>query len=330
MKLTSVLLLPLCILFCMQSCYYRQYTDATQDISEEKLDSMGFSRGHHYTVGFNFVVGVDSLELCTEIPSRAQQLTVMPDSIVVYDGDELIVAQIEVVPEDALDSVWVKVARDQLTQGWIRESQLLSSVVPDDPISLAIFFFSNNHVWITCLLAFLSALMLLYRLVRFRRFFDGAPMVTVCSPFPLLLCLCMAGSAVFYSSMQLFAPQAWSDFYFHPTLNPFAVPPLLGAFLFSFWLLVLFFIAAVDDAIRQMRFSQVVAFVFSLITWMAVLYMFFSLTTLVYWGYPLYVLFAVFSIWMYFKHVRPLFSCGHCGRPLHRKGVCPYCGTQNS
>ncbi len=322
-------LVVICMLFGMQSCFYRQYDEPEQSDAEERQDSLVLSHARPYTVGFNFVVKADRLSLCTEIPSRAQQLSVMPDSVVVCEDDEIIVVQVENVPEDVLDSVWIKVARDQETQGWVRESLLLPSVVPDDPISLAISVFSGNHVWGACVLGGASLLLLLC-LHRRRLLWTTSSLLMVRSPFPLLLGLCMGGSAVFYSSIQLFVPQVWTDFYFHPTLNPFAVPPLLGAFLLSFWLLVLFLIAAIDDAVRQLRFLQAVLFVFSILTWMSVLYIFFSLTTLAYWGYPLYALFVVLSVWAYFRFARPRFRCGICGRPLRGKGVCPYCGTFNS
>ncbi|MDE5788422.1 MAG: zinc ribbon domain-containing protein, partial [Bacteroidaceae bacterium] len=65
------------------------------------------------------------------------------NSFIVYKNDPLVVAQIEIIPEDPMDSVWVKVARDQMTQGWIHESELLEAVVPDDPISQGIYIFSN-------------------------------------------------------------------------------------------------------------------------------------------------------------------------------------------
>lgn len=43
-----------------------------------------------------------------------------------------------------------------MTQGWIRESEMLAGVSPDDPISQFIDFFSNTH-----LLVFLALWLLL-------------------------------------------------------------------------------------------------------------------------------------------------------------------------
>ena len=42
--------------------------------------------------------------------------------------------------------MWVKVARDQQLMGWIHEQDLLSSVVPNDPISRFIYLFSLRHL----------------------------------------------------------------------------------------------------------------------------------------------------------------------------------------
>ena len=47
-------------------------------------------------------------------------------------------ADIRIMSVDSIDSVWVQVARDQQTFGWIHESKLLPNVVPDDP-NIAIY-----------------------------------------------------------------------------------------------------------------------------------------------------------------------------------------------
>ena len=41
------------------------------------------------------------------------------DTLYVVADDRLVVADIDIQPQDSIDSVWVKVARDQLTQGWV-------------------------------------------------------------------------------------------------------------------------------------------------------------------------------------------------------------------
>lgn len=320
------------------SCYYRQQRTDAWDLNDTTLNSLAFAEHHHYTIGYNFLVRRDTLPLCTEIPSRAQQFTDVPDTVLLFRSDLIVVAQIEIVPEDSLDSIWVKVARDQETQGWVREHDLLPAVSPSDLISQAIYTFSGNHVWGTCILV---AILLFVFLVRFwmsgrsKRYTWGHlrmlcfQLNMVNSPYPIALWLTMSGSAVFYSSMQLFVPHLWTEFYFHPTLNPFAVPALLGAFLFSVWAMLLFFMATVDDVIRQLPKLQVLGYLFTIVTSLAILYLFFSLTTLIYLGYPFFIVFAVLLIRYYFVNVRACYRCGNCNRPLHSKGICPYCGAKN-
>lgn len=306
-----------------------------------------FALTHHYSIGYNFDVEIDSLSLCTEIPSRAQQLSVMPDSLSVYYGDILVVAEVQVVPEDSIDSVWVKVARDQSTQGWLRESDLLASVAPDDPISQAIYYFSGNHVFATLLLVIVVLFFLTTRFIKARA---GSPkdgtsskisllsvkhyspsqrLTAVSSPYPIILCLTMGGAAVFYASMQLFVPDVWEEFYFHPTLNPFAEPALLGAFLVCVWLLLLFFIATVDDALRQLNLWQAFLYMLTMSTNLLLLYIFFSQATLLYIGYPLFLVYVYRVVKFYFERVNPKYHCGNCGKPLQKKGVCPHCGVLN-
>ncbi len=331
-----------CILAVLSfnSCYYQQYRTDAWDVDDSASDSLDFVDQHHYSIGYNFVVQADSLPLCTEIPFRAQLLSVIPDSVTVHRYDDLVVAEIAIVPEDVTDSVWIKVARDQETQGWVKESLLLYSVSPDDPISIAIYKFSGNHLWGTFFLIGLVLVVFLMHLVSSRQIRSTSSassashlkspfLRTIFSPYPTLLRLTLSGSAVFYASLQLFAPQLWTEFYFHPTLNPFAVPPLLGAFLFSVWVMLIFFIATVDDCFRQLSVGRAVLYLLVTVTVLAVLYLFFSLSTLVYVGYPLFVLFCIYSVYHYIKRVRPRYRCGHCGAPLHEKGCCPYCGTNN-
>lgn len=337
-RLFKPISLLLVVLLSFTSCFYQHHRSEAWE-TEGTADSLEFAMKHHFTVGYTFRVQTDSLHLCTEIPSRAQLLAVVPDSVSVYRSDVLIVAQVCMVPEDEVDSVWVKVARDQDTQGWLRESSLLCSVSPDDPISIAIYKFSGNHVRgtliLTSVVLFFLFLQFLYSYMRsFCLSADSerpsrAFWSVLYSPYPTLLRITMSGAAVFYASMQLFAPHQWAEFYFYPTLNPFAVSPLLGAFLFSVWTLLLFFMAMADDAFRQLGFVQFVLYILQSITVLAILYLFFSLTTLVFVGYPLCLVFIGWSVYRYLTRLHPCYRCGRCGKPFHMKGTCPHCGTQN-
>ena len=111
----------------------------SKNLSKQQLDSISFSTTHHYTLNYNFLV-------CSELLPLADNLGDLAfDTMYVIKGQRVVVADIETLPSDTIDSVWVKVARDQITQGWIRESELLNAVSPDDPISQFIDVFSDTH-----------------------------------------------------------------------------------------------------------------------------------------------------------------------------------------
>ncbi|MBO7098855.1 MAG: zinc ribbon domain-containing protein, partial [Bacteroidaceae bacterium] len=99
-----------------------------------------------YAVNDNFYLTSDSIWLQSQEPLHNMPIDTLSDSILLYYNDPLVVAQIVVIPEDSIDSVWVKVARDQFAQGWIHQSDFLASVVPDDPISEFIYLFSQRHL----------------------------------------------------------------------------------------------------------------------------------------------------------------------------------------
>ena len=278
----------------------------------------------HYDVDYNFLVMADSLVLQEERPMHMLIVPEGSDSMTVYRDDPLVVAQIEIIPEDSIDSVWVKVARDQMTQGWIHESQLLDSVVPDDPISQGIYWFSDRHVVAflgLCLVA-LAAWLLRKRtpVVHFR---------DIPSPYPMLLCLTFATATVLYTSIQIFVPDLWAHFYYNPTLNPFGLPPMLAAFLALAWLIVILFVASLDDVRRCLPLPDAVLYTLSLLAVMGFLYLLFSLATQHFLGYLLLMLYAVFAVVRYCRRHRGRYRCGLCGAPLHALGPCPKCGAVN-
>ena len=60
-----------------------------------------------------------------------------------------------------------------------------------------------------------------------------------------------------------------------------------------------------------------------------VLYLFFSLTTPCYLGYPCLVAYWAFALTRYLRHRSPRYVCGRCGRRINRLGRCPHCGAVN-
>ena len=316
------------ICFTFSSCYYQgTYSSDAWNLTEKQLDSISFYTTHHYTQNFNFYVTGDSLQLIAQHPTEYVNGLVV-DTFFIYRGDRVVVADITVMPTDSVDSVWVKIARDQQSIGWIHENQMLSGVAPDAPISRFIDFFSNSHMLIfLAIIILMSAVFLLRRLLRL-----GAKIVhfnDIDSFYPTFFCLLVSTSAVLYGSIQLFAPETWRHYYYHPTLNPFSVPFFLSIFLISVWILVIVGIAAADDVRRHLKSDELLVYFLGWASVCAVDYVVFSISTLYYIGYLLYLLYVYISVRFYIHRTRINFLCGECGYQLHSKGRCPRCGAIN-
>lgn len=323
-----VLLMAIVGILTLGSCYqHRQKSKMPFAFNERQIDSLSFFSTHHYTNNYNFVVKGDSLILLRSLPTEI--LTgVDIDSFVVYKGAHLVVADIRKVPADSIDSIWVQLANDTSAFGWTREGRLLQNAMPDDPISEFISDFSNTHVIIFLLvIAVIAASYLLWSI--FRRNARIVHFKDINSFYPTLLCLLVATSATLYASIQLFAPQMWQHFYFHPTLNPFSVPTSLGFFLTAVWAMLIVSLAAFDDVRHQLPFGEAVLYIGGLAAVCAVDYIVFSITTLYYIGYLLLVFYYYYALRRYFLFSRAHFVCGNCGVKLHKKGICPNCGALN-
>lgn len=322
--------LPLLLIMMVSSCYHKKRTkpDAMVQYSARQLDSLSFQSTHHYTNNYNFVVKSDSIVLIQQQPEESMS-DLMTDSVVVYKHDHLVVADIRVLPNDSVDSVWVQLARDQNTFGWIHESKLMPKVVPDDPISQFISTFSDVHLLI--FLVVISIIGVVYWLRRILR--QRARIVhlrDINSFYPTLLTLVVATAATLYASIQLFAPDTWRHFYFHPTLNPFSVPPILGIFLALVWAMLIVGLAAFDDTRHQLKFGAALTYLSGLAAVCAADYIVFSITTLYYIGYPLLVLYFYFALKCYLKTGYVRYTCGNCGALMSKKGRCPSCGAMNN
>ena len=99
-----------------------------------------------------------------------------------------------------------------------------------------------------------------------------------------------------YSSIQLFAPETWRHFYYHPSLNPFALPFWLGVFISSVWALIIWSLATVDDVYHRLPLGEAIMYLVGLAAVCAVIYVVFSITTLYYVGYPLLIAYFYFAI----------------------------------
>jgi len=318
----------LLLLLLFTSCYReeRQTSDAWV-VTEEQMDSISFYTTHHYTQNYNFLVKADTLLLVCQQPSEAVS-GMLVDTIFVKRDDVVVVADIMTLSTDSVDSVWVQIARDQHTMGWIHESEMLKGVAPDNPISRFIDFFSDEHLLI--MLAFVVIVAALY-VIRslFRRNAKIVHFNDIPSFYPTLLAVLVAASAVFYSTIQLADPDSWRHYYYHPTLNPFSVPLHLSLFLLSVWALLLIALAAFDDIRRHLSATEAILYCLGLIAVCAINYVIFSVSTLYYVGYPLLLAYVAFALWRYFSKSRQAYLCGHCGHRLPSKGICPRCGYRN-
>jgi len=285
-----------------------------------------FRTTHHYWRNYNLSVRADSLVLLSQRPGQEEWVG-PTDSVSVRRRDLVVVADVAYVPADTVDSVWIKVARDQLTQGWLRESQLLRGTAPDDPVSRVIDALDNGHVLYVCTIAALAAF--LFFLHTFRRkplrmvHFHDIP-----SFYPTLLCLVVGGGSVVYGSMQYFVPETWVEFYFHPTLNPFGLPVVLSLFVAAVWMFLVTALAVADDLRHHLDFGEAVVYWAGLALVCLLLYRLLLLCP-PYVSYPLFLSYAVFALRRYRKSNPVRYLCGHCGEPLARKGICPHCGVRN-
>ncbi len=289
------------ILLMLSSCYHRhnshQQHAAMVEYSDRQLDSISFSTTHHYTNKYNFLVFKDSLELMRQQPEEyISGLKV--DTFAVKKNHLLVVTDIRMVPQDSIDSVWVQLATENNDFGWVRESKLLRRVVPDDPISEFIMTFSNVH-----LLIFLVVIVVITMAYLVRKVFHSNGKIVhfndIDSPYPVTLVLLVSISAAFYGWIQSFEPEMWRHFYFHPSLNPFAVPHLLGVFLALVWAVLIVALACVDEVYHRLTFGEGLLYLGGLAGVCALDYIIFSVLSLYYIGYVLLIAYIYFAIKTY-------------------------------
>lgn len=289
------------ILLMLSSCYHRhnshQQHAAMVEYSDRQLDSISFSTTHHYTNKYNFLVFKDSLELMRQQPEEyISGLKV--DTFAVKKNHLLVVTDIRMAPQDSIDSVWVQLATENNDFGWVRESKLLRRVVPDDPISEFIMTFSNVH-----LLIFLVVIVVITMAYLVRKVFHSNGKIVhfndIDSPYPVTLVLLVSISAAFYGWIQSFEPEMWRHFYFHPSLNPFAVPHLLGVFLALVWAVLIVALACVDEVYHRLTFGEGLLYLGGLAGVCALDYIIFSVLSLYYIGYVLLFAYIYFAIKTY-------------------------------
>lgn len=326
----TLLYIALCLVTAaLSGCYHQphKYIQVPTVASDHVDDTLSSYQPRHYGQNFNFKVMADSLTLILQQPEEL--LSGMPtDSFSVKQGERLVVADFRILPSDTSDTVWVQVANAEQRFGWTLETNLIHKAVPDDPISEFISTFSDTHLLIFLIvISVISCAYLMRKLMKM-----DAPIVhfrDIRSFYPTLLTLIVAAAATFYASLQMFAPDVWQHFYYHPTLNPFSVPPILSIFLISVWSMLIVGIAAVDDVRSQLAFGDAITYLLGLAAICAFDYIVFSITTLYYIGYLLLALYVYYAVLRYAEHGRSMYICGNCGAKMRKKGVCDRCGALN-
>jgi len=324
----SVLLL-MAVTSLLSGCYQDRIRHAAACSAEvaDSVDSIVPTDGRHYTLNYNFIVKADSLPLLRQQPEELLH-GMTTDSVTVYRNDRIVVADICTMPADTTDSVWVKVARDQETIGWTHEAELLGAVSPDDPISQFILTFSDIHLLIFLIVISLISVAYLMRTI-FRRNAKIVHFNDIPSFYPMLLALIVASSATLYSSIQMFAPDLWQHFYFHPTLNPFGLPAILSVFLTAVWAMLIVAMAAADVVLKELPLGEAMLYLCGLAGVCAINYIVFSITTLYFVGYILLAAYIVFALRAYFRGSYYTCLCGNCGARMRTRGRCPECGAVN-
>ncbi len=353
LKIASVL-----ICFVLAGCYYSnpqevdRWQDEVQDISQ--IDSVSFRFLHHYWRGYNFKVK-DSLTLFrgefppavnyTSVSSETDNLRklsgeqVLPDSFVVSKNIVLAVAAIQNVPLDAADSVWVCVVSESAKVGWAHESDLLQHAEPNDPISGFISDFSSRKMLIFFpVIGFSFVLLFGYLVFSYRKYEPERYQVRKRRllehfnlPFVTLLNVTIAIAAGIYGMIQHFVPSTWIEYYFHPTLNPFAaeLPLLLSVFIGFVWLIIILFLAVLDEVRHSLPRLHALSFLFLLFGWNIVVYLCITLTVRFYVGYLLLAVYVPVLLYRVVRLWRPVYVCGACGKTIRHLGKCEHCGALN-
>ena len=330
----------------MTACHYAypvSNPDETAD-SIAGIDSIGFLRTHHYWRGDIFrtsdslrLYPLESPAMMTQPAGEADNLLTTSasevDTIVVAADRQLFVTALLNLPDSTADSTWVYLTSTEGQNGWVKEGELLTRAAPDDPISYGIHTFAKWHrpLNVVGLIATLTVLLFFgYRRGRFEWVLQLQG-----SPYPILLRMCVSLCAWLYAMVWHFAPHTWTEYYFNPTLNPFAteLPLVLAVFLAASWLLALLTIAVVDDVWRRLPEMEALAFLLELMARCGIVSLVFSLSTnYIYLGGALMVGYWAMLLNAWWRaNVGRHYHCGQCGRAIREvPGTCPYCGAENT
>ena len=277
----------------------------------------------------NIVVTPNTNLIFTGDSILLELLPVKDTYVSLHKGDQVVVAEVAIYPEEGIDSIQVKIAHDQEVQGWIPQRLLIHSFISTDSISQIISLMHRTSSYYFYLIAFFFILLSLYWYHRKKTlhivFFND-----IDSIYPMLLCLLVAIHTTIYESIRIQTPDMWWSYYFSPTLSPFQVPFTLSVLIVTFWVIVIVGLAAIDDIFRKLSLGEALFYLLGLSA-VCILcnYLFFYVS-----GSPLswvlLVCFTTFFAWKSWNIVKYRYRCGNCGYRMKAKGVCPACGVVNS
>lgn len=326
MPLARVFSFLLFLVFTLMACDH----DRPQVISTEtssKVDSAEFRTHHHYWRNYNFLA-TEKIALSPSLPSSFSSIY-NADSAALQSGDAIVVVDISSDPSDPQDTLWVMVAHDAQTMGWVRNSELRRKVVPDFAISRFVRTFSSSRVLVLLSVLGVGIVFFLVQNLRHARF-QMVHLRDIQSIYPTLLCLVVSTSATLYGALQQFAPEVWTEFYYHPTLNPFVENPFsLRLFLLSLWSMLIVGIAVIDDLRHQPGVVDAVSYLSSLAGVCMVLYLFFTQSVHIYVGYVALPAYWTFALHRHFTYNSARYRCGQCGAAMRRAGTCSNCHAVN-
>ena len=307
-------------------------TDTVPKLTPQQVDSVVFRLTHHYGPNFNFELKADSMIL---VPREGD---LIQEPCVVRNKDLLVVAQIkriEASDSTMEDTFLIKVAHDQTTMGWVKESELLENAVPDDPISQLIDFMTGSRaIWMSSFLGF-GVIAFFFRKMRKQKMSIGlselkvVDLIEMDSFYPPLLLILVACVAALYASVQNFVPEFWQEYYFHPTMNPLLLPPIMAVLVTLVWLTLIVIVAVVIEVYNNFYSFRGIIYLFEIAGLCMLIYLLISWTILIYVGYLLLPILIAYLIYYYFKYIRCTMTCGHCGRKIREKGICKHCGAIN-
>lgn len=291
-----IMLFPFCDLNAQNEYVADSDSARILDLTPQQKDSLVFRLTHHYTINYNFIVKADSIML------TPREGDIIQDTCFVKKGELIAVAEIKTIPGDSIDSIWIKVAHDQWTMGWIHEDDLLDSSVPNDEISELLHAMTTSRgFWMSALLLFGICAYLFHRgesrqlyLLKFEE---------MSSIYPFLFLSLVAIMASVYATVQNFVPEFWQEYYYHPVLTPWKLPFIMALLLSLVWLVIIVFIAVLDEVYNHFYFIPGMAYIFELLGLAMFVYLAISWTTLIYVGYILLAGLLYFIGWAYIHYV---------------------------